>query len=102
MFNDFFLFVSRISSKIIFVKTENYKIHLETVFLYVQLYIKLGVWQYMSTTLKILLNYGQTPPKSLTSFAFFITMDLIISLPVTQGLILQGLKIECKYLGPYI
>lgn len=51
----------------------------------------------MSTALKLLLNYGQTPPKSLTSFAFFITMDLIISLPVTQGLILQGLKIKCKY-----
>lgn len=75
--------------------------HLETVFLYVPLYIKLQVWQYTSTPLK-LLNYGQTPTKSLTSFALFITLDLIIYLSATQGLILQGLKIKCKYLGPYI
>lgn len=76
--------------------------HLETVFLYVPLYMKLLVWQYTSTALKLLLNYGQTPTKSLTSFDFFITLDLIISLPATQGLILQGPKIKCKYLGPYI
>lgn len=48
------------------------------------------------------MNCAQAPNKKLTSLPVLITMDLIITLPVTQGLILQDLKLKWKHLGPYI